>query len=226
LAIPEYRKLFVNWLAIKGHYSQSWFGIQTFVSDYYLHQKSIYGRIGLAQSKIHFYGGVLHNVQWGGRPTFDVNEEDIRLTNGKYASDWFTYKQVVVPYQALVDTTLGYAIFEVENRFGNYVSQIDLGMDITFGQNKLMAYKNNIIEKGRTLGSFSNLDDGLYGLSYESLKPKAVVKKVVVEFLHSMNQGSCNGLIARLLKKPLKDYGNNGFYFNHQQYLDGWSYQD
>ncbi len=226
LSIPEYRKLFVKWLGIKGHYSHGWFGKQTFVSDYFLHQKSLYGRIGSPQSKLHLYGGVLHNVQWGGKPTFQVNEEDIRLTEGVYASDWFAYKQVVVPYQALVDTTLGYANFEVENRFGNHVSQIDLGMDITFGKHKLMAYKNNIIETGRTLGSFSNLDDGLYGLSYENLKPKAVVKKVVFEFLHSMNQGSYNGLIARLLKKPLKDYGNNGFYFNHQQYLDGWSYQD
>ena len=41
-----------------------------------------------------------------------------------------------------------------------------------------------------------------------------------------MNQGSYNALIARLLKKPLKDYGNNAFYFNHWQYLDGWSYND
>ena len=196
------------------------------MNNYFLHQKSLYGRIGSEKSKLHLYGGILHNAQWGGQPTFGVSEDDTRIKNGKYPSDWFTYKQVVFPFKALTDTTLGYSNFEVENRFGNHVSQIDLAMDFKLGQYKFMLYKNNIIETGRTLGSFSNLDDGLYGFSFKNYKKQAVFINIVFEFVHSINQGSYNGLITRLLNKPLKDYGNNGFYFNHQQYFDGWSYND
>ncbi|AWV97507.1 capsule assembly Wzi family protein [Arcticibacterium luteifluviistationis] len=224
LSIPEYKRLFADWLSFKGHYSHGWFGEQTFVKGSFLHQKSLYARIGSPLSKIHFYGGVLHSVQWGGTPKYDA-EGFGKLTDGKFPADWYTYGQVVIPYEAVVDTTLGYGGFETENRFGNHVSQIDLGMDFSVKNGKIMLYKNNIIETGRTLGSFSNLDDGLYGFSFHNYKEKAVFKKVVFEYLFSMNQGSYNALIARLLNKPLKDYGNNGFYFNHQQYLDGWSYE-
>ncbi len=226
LEIAQYQKLFVRWLGYKGHFTHAWFGNQTFVKGYYLHQKSLYGRIGSDKSKLHLYAGILHNVQWGGAPKYKVYDPDFILSDGKFPSDWFTFKQVVLPYKTLSDTTLGYGGFEVENRFGNHLSQIDLAADYYFGDKRIMLYKNNIIETGRTLGSFSNLDDGLYGFSYRNSNEKAFIRNLVVEYLFSMNQGSYNALIARLLKKPLKDYGNNAFYFNHQQYYDGWSYGD
>jgi hypothetical protein len=224
LSIPNYKKLFVKWLAFKGHYSHGWFGEQEYVKKYFLHQKSLYGRIGSEKSKVHLYAGILHNVQWGGEPTV-AGQNEFVYTNGKFPSDWFTYGQVVFPYAAVVDTTLGYAPYETENRFGNHIGQIDFGMDWKVGQSKFMLYKNNIMETGRTLGSLSNLDDGLYGLSIHNQKENAVFKKIVFEYLFSMNQGRYNGLLARLLKKPLKDYGNHAFYFNHWQYQDGWSYE-
>ena len=52
------------------------------------------------------------------------------------------------------------------------------------------------METGRTFGRFSNLDDGLYGLSFSNLKEKAVVKKIVFEYLFSMNQGRYNALLV------------------------------
>ena len=118
IAIPEYKKLFVKWLGFKGYYSHSWFGEQTYIKNYFLHQKSLYGRIGSEKSKLHLYAGLLHNVQWGGQPKFDA-QSDFVYTDGKFPSDWFTYGQLVFPFKAVTDTTLGYAPYETENRFGN-----------------------------------------------------------------------------------------------------------
>ncbi len=226
IEIAEYQKLFVRWLGYKGHFTHGWFGNQTYVRDYYLHQKSLYGRIGSNSSRLHLYAGVLHNVQWGGNPKIPLTDPEFTSTQGKYPSDWFTYRNVVLPLATLSDTTLGYSDFEIENRFGNHISQVDFGFDYAFKQYKMLVYKNNIIETGRTIGSFSNLDDGLYGFSLKALNHQSVFQNFVLEYLFTKNQGSYNALISRLLKKPRKDYGNVAFYFNHRQYFDGWSYND
>lgn len=70
----------------------------------------------------------MHNVQWGGEPKFEGQNEFV-YTDGKFPSDWYTCKQVVLPYAAVGDTTLGYAPYETENRFGNHIGQIDIGME-------------------------------------------------------------------------------------------------
>ncbi|NBA84636.1 hypothetical protein GVN16_02635 [Emticicia sp. CRIBPO] len=224
LAIPEYRKLIFKWLFIKGHYSHAWFMDQEYVKNYYLHQKALYGRIGKAGSKVKFYGGILHNVQWGGKPKYDIPAWDGRFKNGKLPSNWFTYKQVVLPFKALRDTTSGYTNFELENRFGNHVGQFDIGGEIRIRKTNLMLYKQTIFETGQTFSSLTNADDGLYGLSLTSLAEKTIFRRFVFEFLFTKNQGSYQAGLPRLLGLKDRQFGNDTYYFNHAQYLDGWSY--
>lgn len=224
IGISKYQKLVFPWFFFKGHLAHGWFQEQTFVSDYFLHQKSLYFRIGKPQAKLKLYSGILHNVQWGGRPNYEVDENDGRFTDGKFPSDWFTYKQVFFPRAAVVDTTLGYGNFEVENRFGAHLGQIDFAAEINTEHFTMLGYRQIPVETGRTIGSLSNFDDGVYGLSIQNKKTDAFWSKLVVEYLFTLNQHSYHGLLARLLNRPFKDYMNDAFLFNHQQYADGWSY--
>lgn len=226
IGISDYQKLLFNWLSFKGHISHGWFQEQTFVKDYYLHQKSLYVRLGKANAKLKLHSGVLHSAQWGGTPKYEVGENDGRVTNGKFASDWFTFKQVFFPRAAIVDTTLGYANFEVENRFGAHLGQVDFAAELNTNSLTILGYRQIPIETGRTIGSLSNLDDGVYGLSFTGKKEESFFQKLVLEYLFTMNQHSYQGLLARLLNIPPKDYMNDAFLFNHQQYFDGWSYNN
>lgn len=226
LSIPEYRKFLFKWLAVKGHFSHGWFGDQVTVKNSFIHQKSLYARLGKPSAKLHLYGGLLHNVQWGGVPKYTLSDDDERLTNGRFPQDWFTFGQVLLPYQARHDSSGTYGLFEETNRFGNHIGQIDLGGSLKIKNTLLSVYKQTIFETGATFSSLTNTDDGLYGLTLKNLKSEAVFRKVVFEFLHTMNQGSYQSGLARLLGLQDRQFGSPTYYFNHMQYQDGWSYKN
>lgn len=223
IGLPNYTKFIFKWLSIKGLYGHGWFGNQEYVKDYYLHQKTFFARLGKPSSKIKLHGGVVHNVQWGGVPKFDLPEEDDRLYNGKYPADLYTYANVVIPFKKLwnsKDST--YNKFETKNRFGNHVGSVDIAGEIDFKDSKILIYKQFIYETG-SLVSLTNTDDGLYGISVAS-KKNGVFRRLVLEYLFTKNQGTYQSAIARLLNVKDRQNGNNSFYFNHAQYYDGWSY--
>lgn len=225
IAIPEYRKFFFKWLAVKGHYNHGWFGEQVTTRNSFLHQKSLYARLFKPESKLHLYGGILHNVQWGGSPKYSLPDGDVRLTNGKFAQDLFTYGQVVLPLEARHDSSGIYGLFEETNRFGSHIGQIDLGGTLNFKNTLLTVYKQTIFETGATFSSLTNTDDGLYGISLKNKKQEGVFQKVVFEFLHTLNQGAYQSGLARLLGLKDRQFGSPTYYFNHMQYTDGWSFK-
>ena len=74
IPMPKVQFLTPNWVnlgfkglfAAKVSYAHGWFDNGD-TENYYLHQKSFYGRIGRPNAKFKFYGGLTHNVQWGGQ---------------------------------------------------------------------------------------------------------------------------------------------------------------
>lgn len=224
ISIPNYTKLFFKWLSIKGTFAHGWFGDQTFAKGYYLHQKSFFLRIGTPTAKLKLYGGIVHNVQWGGSPKVKLPEGDDRLYNGKFPEDWFVYGNVVLPFKKLwgeIPKYQNYNKFELGNRFGNHLGSLDAGAEITIKRSKLLLYKQFIFEDGQLFG-LTNTDDGLYGISFTPAK--SVFKKIVFEYLYTKNQGHYVSGFGRLLGLPDRHPNEENFLFNHQQYLDGWSY--
>jgi hypothetical protein len=226
ISIPEYTKIFFPFLAFKGHYSHGWFGNQASAKDFYLHQKSLYLRMGRAHSKLKLYGGILHNAQWGGTPKYEIPEWDTRFINGKFPQGWYTYRNVVFPFNnPKIDSSSNISVYDSENRFGNHLGQIDMGGDLDLKRMRILFYKQIVFETGQTFSSLSNIDDGLYGISFISKNPSKPFKKVVFEVLQTTNQGMYRAGILRLLGIQGRHYGRNqNFYFNHGQYTDGWSY--
>lgn len=228
LSVPEYTKVLFPFLSFKGHFSHAWFGNQTSVKGYYLHQKSLYGRIGRPNSKIKLYGGVLHHAQWGGIPKYGIPDWDTRYVNGKFPTGWYVYRNILLPFSNPSNDSLvnpNTSPYDYENRYGNHLGQIDMGGELTLKKARMLFYKQIIFETGQTFSSLTNIDDGLYGISITSLNPESKVNKLVLEFVHTTNQGLYRSGLLRLIGFEGKHYGRNqNFYFNHGQYYEGWSY--
>lgn len=224
VSIPQYTKLFFKWLSFKGSFSHGWFGEQKYAKGYYLHQKTLFFRLGMPTAKVKLFGGIVHNVQWGGTPKVTLPEGDDRLFNGKFPEDWFVYGNVVLPFKKLwgnIPKYKDYNNFELGNRFGNHLGSLDAGAEININKSKLLIYKQFVFDDGQLFG-LTNTDDGLYGIS---LTPyKSAFKKVVFEYLYTKNQGHYVSAFGRLLGLPDRHPNEANFLFNHQQYLDGWSY--
>jgi Capsule assembly protein Wzi len=228
LSVPEYTKVLFPFLSFKGHFSHAWFGNQTSVKGYYLHQKSLYGRIGRPNSKVKLYGGILHHAQWGGTPKYGIPDWDTRYVNGKFPTGWYVYKNILLPFSNPSNDSLvnpNTSPYDYENRYGNHLGQIDMGGELNLKRLKMLFYKQIIFETGQTFSSLTNIDDGLYGISISSINPESRINKVVFEFLHTTNQGIYRSGFLRLIGFQGKHYGRNqNFYFNHGQYFEGWSY--
>lgn len=205
-------------LALRGFFSHGWFPATGFVNHSWLHQSALYGRFGKPSWRIHLYGGFNHQVQWGGQtdklPTYLVE-------NNRLPSGWRDYLYVIsgasLGYRKDWDTT-SYSKFDRENRIGNHLGSIDLGMEMQFKRFSLYAYRQNIYETG-SLFYLANISDGLNGLRLRRLNlPQRglTLTELLVEYLDTRSQG---GAVFRDVTR-----GRNN-YFNHAQYRDGWAYE-
>ncbi|MFN3782964.1 MAG: capsule assembly Wzi family protein [Spirosomataceae bacterium] len=222
---PHFTNLLFPWLSWKASFSHGWFGEQRFASSYYLHQKSLYGRLGRESSKVKLYGGILHHVQWGGFPTRERDQNGNPIPSTPFSSDFRTYVLAIYPSKKLTQKMEGYSPFDTENRFGNHLGQLDMAASLQLKNSTILGYKQTFFETGATFSSLSNVDDGLYGIRWKSSNPTSLWQHVTFEYLQTTNQGSYQPALARLFGLQDRHFGENNFYFNHQQYYDGWSYQ-
>lgn len=210
-----------GFLSFKGTYAHGWFeNSRTDVKNFYLHQKSLYFRLGKPDWKSHFYGGFNHQVQWGGillypDPTGYLSKD------GKLPSSFQDYIGIVRGKSLAVENdTNKFAGADAGNRVGNHLGTIDFGFDIIVRNLKILVYRQNIYEAG-SLAHLSNIEDGLNGISFINIlkKKNLNIKKLTFEYLNTYSQGGSlggNQTNSRLRGQEL--------YFNHGQYIDGWSY--
>lgn len=206
ISIPEFYTLpfFRRWVAVKGTLSHGWLGdlpiankrVASAIS--YLHQKSLYGRLGRPGGKVYFYGGVADQVFWG-------NERQI--FESFILTDWQIYQSV-----AFGRNWAG-------SKVGNHVGTIDAGFEITLPKVRLFAYRQQIYEVGG-LYYLANIADGLTGLSLtnrtQPTNSRFRWKKLLLEFAYTKNQaGKVGG--------PITPTGAENYY-NHYLYAQGYSY--
>ena len=68
ISIPRFTpiKFTKGWVAVMGTFAHGWMGAAPYVQHAFLHQKSLFFRLGKAQSTFRAYGGINHDVVWGG----------------------------------------------------------------------------------------------------------------------------------------------------------------
>lgn len=223
LALPDYTAIpFTgNLLAIRGLYAHGWFPNQGYINGSKLHQKALYLRFGKPAWPITFYGGINHQVQWGGQ---SENLSAGFIRNGQLPASLSDYVDIVTAKslgaRQHVDTSR-YSPFDRENRIGNHLGTVDVGLEFKTRNFSLLVYRQSIYDDG-SLFHLANLTDGLHGVRYVRRKPAFglfTVQRVLLEFLNTMHQG---GAVFENSSPKLRGRDN---YFNHGQYRDGWSYQ-
>ncbi|RAJ92618.1 capsule assembly protein Wzi [Larkinella arboricola] len=209
-------------VAFRGLYAHGWFGNKGPVTHSYLHQKALYGRLGKPNWLFRFYGGFNHQVQWAGRSKVITDDELIK--NGRFPGGFTNYLHAVTGLSLAakgdaIDTT-EYSKNDRGNRLGNHLGSIDLGFEVNARAFSLLFYRQSIYEDG-SLYYLTNIADGLNGIRYRNGRGATQnwqIQSAVLEFLYTKSQGGATfSYIDR-------DRGADN-YFNHGQYIDGWSYR-
>ncbi|WP_460675131.1 capsule assembly Wzi family protein [Larkinella ripae] len=222
ISLPNYTPIgFTKGLvAFRGNFAHGWFGNHNRKVDHsYLHQKSLYARLGKPHWPIKLYAGFNHQVQWSGT-TEELPESMAK--NGQLPSRFQDYLFVVMGNSLgrLIDLdTARYSKFDRENRIGNHLGSIDLGIEYSTRNLSLLLYHQSVYEDG-SLYYLTNIEDGLTGLRFRNLNPASSgfrITGAVVEFLYTKSQG------GSVFDDQNKLRGRDN-YFNHAQYRDGWSY--
>lgn len=217
LSIRDYWTL--PWLgelfAFKGNLSHGWIGevpmqreytsSDTVILNAYLHQKSLYIRVGKPEWKLKFLGGFNHQTLWGNEQEY--YHEDFVLSPFK------TYLYVITGKK--YNNGL---IREV--RLGDHVGSIDFGLEFHSDRYKLFLYRQNFYDAG-ALSRLANIQDGLNGFAFENKNTpskEVYLKKLNFEFLYSKNQAG----------EPWSPPTGSPYesYYNHSQYINGWSYRE
>jgi Capsule assembly protein Wzi len=219
ISMPNYRQIGQSSIFIKGGINHGWFGNQGIVRDYYLHQKWLYGRIGRENAKFKFYAGFNHQVQWGGSTE---NNALFYSKNGQLAPyPWYSYQFVLIPFlQKLINLDRNkLTSYDTGLAIGNHLGSADLAFEIDNSKIKLLVYKQQPYDFARSLYNLNNIEDGLYGLSL-NLKNRLIVKKILIEYLHTISQG-----LYRFGKYKASNYTESDSYFSHGQY-NTWDYNN
>lgn len=211
-----------GFLSFKGSYAHGWFeNSRTDVKNFYLHQKSLYFKLGKPDWKFHFYGGFNHQVQWGGELLYPDPKNEFSI-NGKVGSSFNDYLNVVTGKSlAVASDTSKNGGNDALNRSGNHLGTLDVGFDISSDAFTILCYRQSIFEDG-SLAYLSNITDGLNGISVSIKKTsdaKIRLQKIVVEYLKTTSQGGIGG--SDNTASRLRGQDN---YFNNSVYRNGWSY--
>ncbi len=201
--------------AFKGNFSHGWMGDVQMQREYtsrdtvllnaFLHQKSLYIKLGKPEWRLKLLGGFNHQTIWGSEQEY--YHEDFILSPFK------TYLYV------LTGKKYNNGLIR-EVRLGDHLGSVDIGLEYHFENFKILFYRQNFYDAG-ALVHLANIQDGLNGFSFENeieTTKKVILKRMNFEFLYSKNQAG----------EPWSPPTGSPYeaYYNHSQYINGWSYKE
>lgn len=212
-----------KWFRVKAYLVHGWFeNSRPFVKNAYLHQKGLYVRLGGDRSPIVLHSGVNHSVQWGGYAETFKNDSGNMARKGYYENSWLGYWGVVSGKsmaEYAVANPNRVIVFD-QNRVGNHLGTIDLGLQIRFKAFDVFAYRQIMFEDGSLFYRLQAADsfNGLRWLNKKRSSPLFYLSRVTMEYLSTIDQGG-----ADFVDTDPKKRGRDN-YFNNSQYQDGWAY--
>jgi hypothetical protein len=204
-----------------GAFAHGWFENRgRLVKDSYLHQKYLYGRLGKPTWPFRLYGGFNHQVIWGGRAEPGVLSELVSV-GGQLPTGLQYFPAVVFGSRGQWNPGDPNTTTFEDNRIGNHLGSLDAGFDLNLRHWNLYAYRQFLYDDG-SLFYGTNLADGLNGLRLKNRRqPNGeafFLRQLTLEFLYSESQGGGEFIIGDPEQRGRDDY------FNHSQFVDGWTY--
>ncbi len=211
LGTRDYLNFAKGWLGVHLTYSHGWFDNQGPTINAYLHQKTLYGRIGKQTSMFNVFGGINHNVSWAGEAKYKLGGEW-----DYFASNLNTYFYVVTVLKdrTILESDSRSSWDELGYQFGNHLGSVDLAIKFQSKDIEAMIYRQSMYETGR-IASLAIINDGLSGISLK-IKKSLIIDKIGIEYLYTANQGNYTSGIAQFLglvdthKTEIESYFNHG----------------
>ncbi len=216
-SVPEYTPVpfTKGYLEFKGHWGHSWLEEDRYITDAWLHEKSLYLQGKGKSFPMKAYIGLVHFAQWAGtRP--DGRELDSGLAD---------YWRVITGQSSRTSAGGG----DFVNALGNHLGTIDFGLELPVSSTTLAFYHQEPFEDklGITRDYFY---DQLSGLSWQRGKDK-FIQEVLYEFVYTEHQGGPG------IPDPPEDsdptdlspnygyrYGGRDDYYNNFLYQSGWTF--
>lgn len=218
LSIPDYYSLHFlgDLIAIKGGYAFGYVGDLGLIhglvdhAETYYQQEQLYGRLGKPDWKLKLYGGINHEVYYGGER--NIYGSNVYLLN---------------PFQSFLYAAIGKTYNSPKNvnnrgaqsKVGNHLGSVDLGIEYDFSTVRLMLYRQSVYDVG-ALFHLANIADGINGLSLTNTSKSSHLfkwHKVLFEFVYTVDQ-------AGYFDSTESKSGDEDYY-NNSMYLQGWSYK-
>ncbi len=212
-------------ISFTGAFTHGWFerGDRQ-ITNSYLHNKYLYGRIGKPTWPVRLYAGFNHQVVWGGRTS---NPSLIGFTvplSGQLPSRLRHFPAVITGTRNPdpEDPTIQTATRFEENRIGNHLGSLDVAADFNLANWNVFVYRQFLYDDG-SLFYGTNIADGLNGIRFKNrnVATDATVfflRQLTVEYLFTGSQG---GELFVLDNPQLRGRDD---YFNNSQFIDGWTY--
>lgn len=218
LALRTWTRLFTPHLAIRASLAHGWLeDPRAFVRHAYLHQKTLYLRIGKPKAPVLGFVGMNHQVQWAGRTFGPVEPKEYFQPDGSLPHDAAALVSVVTGKRGFGKN---YNLYDNRERVGNHLGSVDLALQMQSDDRTILMYRQQPYEMPSLL-QLANLRDGLMGISVHNNAAdysSTGIRTIVFEYLSTQDQGR---------KGPLWGTGPvwQEQYFNHLQYRQGWSYR-
>ena len=204
-------------LSLKFSYAHGWFN-DSYIQNAYLHQKQFYVRLGKPRWRFRVYAGLNHQVQWGGQA--DYLKGTVFAIDGQLPTAFRDYVSLVLGHYPDELSNNTYTVFDGTNRIGNHLGSYDLALEWRAKKATWTFYHQHIYEDASGL-ALQNFPDGLTGLGFQNRRSNPStdfrLQRFVLEYLTTTNQ-SGNSFDAQA------QYQGSDNYFNHGQYIRGWSY--
>ena len=215
--------------AINAYMAHGWFGNTWYMQGSYLHQKSVFLRVGKPSARIQATGGLNHQAQWGGYTAFLPKEYAV---DGQLPNKLVDFPNVFAIIRIGGRDNSRITSFDYYNLYGNHLGSWDLQLDVRLNRAQLKFYHQHGFDDSSGI-LFINFPDGLYGVSYTPTVAQSGgfrVKRALFEFLTTLQQSGANywkvdpATIPDGEKWTAVNKGDDN-YFNNGQYQEGWTYQ-
>lgn len=204
----------------KGHlgifmtFAHGWLDSQTGLIDGMLHQKSLYGRIGKRNALINLFGGLNHQVMWGGH-----FQDGFSFATGL---NTFYYVVTLSKERTIIATDPNAPGTESGYQYGGHLGSIDFLLKIQPEWGNISVYKQTAYETGRIF-KLITANDGITGISLH-LKRVKLLQNIIFEYIYTANQGQYPSGLSKLFN--LRDPHANEIENNFNNSNGSWRYMD